>query len=210
MHSMNVVSDNNSVSNLDSNNRTKIMTLELIANASICLTILYYAIMMVAYFRLDKGIQLLRLALIGSLFVCSLVLAASMLSNSHESPLRSCIACALTILSNFLFWSARRAHGTVKPSAAFSAILPSQINRNGPYAIIRHPFYAAYILVFAAGAISIGTLSAFVIPVVAIAIYYGASTYEESQLCQSDLGIEYRNYARNTGRFLPKIRFTSR
>lgn len=75
---------------------------------------------------------------------------------------------------------------------------------SGPYAYIRHPFYASFILTLAACVLAAPhplTLAA-----LAVGAYRLSRTAlaEEKRLVASDVGEAYTAYMRSTGRFLPR------
>jgi len=82
---------------------------------------------------------------------------------------------------------------------------PVNIVTFGPYAFVRHPFYAAFILCQLAG------LLGFVHPVSAVITLYSVvilsltARKEERKLLDSQFGAEYRAYLERTGRFFPRF-----
>ena len=82
---------------------------------------------------------------------------------------------------------------------------PAQLVTTGPYAHVRHPFYAAFIMLLAATAaafphpwsitlLGIGTLQ-----------LYRTARREEKRLLASPLGASYSAYMARTGRLLPRF-----
>ncbi len=75
----------------------------------------------------------------------------------------------------------------------------------GPYARVRHPFYASFLtallgaLVFRPNA---GTLASFLY---ALALLEWTARREERRLCASEFGAQYAAYMKRTGRFLPRL-----
>jgi protein-S-isoprenylcysteine O-methyltransferase Ste14 len=74
----------------------------------------------------------------------------------------------------------------------------------GPYRYIRHPIYSSYLFALCAAVLicpSIGTIACFVYGLVML---NGTAKKEEIRLCEDDeLGPEYRDYMKESGRFLP-------
>lgn len=83
---------------------------------------------------------------------------------------------------------------------------PADLVTGGPYARIRHPLYAAYLLALA------GAVLAVPHPLTAAALACGwllleiTARREERRLCGSRFGSEYAAYMRRTGRFWPRRR----
>jgi protein-S-isoprenylcysteine O-methyltransferase Ste14 len=83
---------------------------------------------------------------------------------------------------------------------------PAYLVTDGPYRRIRHPFYASFLLAFAAAVAYFphwGTLLALIYAVVALNL---TAAREERRLAASRFGEEYRRYLARTGRFLPRPR----
>lgn len=115
-------------------------------------------------------------------------------------------ACLLFALSLLLQWGAVHAHGRTPPAFAFLESAPRSFVSWGPYRLIRHPLYSAYLLALVGGALlaadswywlvlSIPWLGAF---------YYIAARGEEASFRDSPFAREYEAYRAATGMFLPK------
>jgi protein-S-isoprenylcysteine O-methyltransferase Ste14 len=82
---------------------------------------------------------------------------------------------------------------------------PVSIVTYGPYAHVRHPFYAAFILC------QLAALVGFVHPATAAITLYSmvilslTARKEEGKLMASQFGMEYRAYLERTGRFFPRL-----
>jgi protein-S-isoprenylcysteine O-methyltransferase Ste14 len=82
---------------------------------------------------------------------------------------------------------------------------PAALVTFGPYARIRHPFYAAFILMLAGTAAAVphpGTLALLVIGTLQL---HRTARREERRLLASQFGAEYAAYMSRTGRFLPRL-----
>lgn len=80
---------------------------------------------------------------------------------------------------------------------------PASIVTHGAYARIRHPFYAGFLLAFAA-AVALFPHLGTVLPLCYAAIRLNATAArEERRLASSEFGDAYREYLARTGRFLP-------
>lgn len=84
--------------------------------------------------------------------------------------------------------------------------ITSHLVTYGPYRYIRHPIYSAYLMALVASFLfspQIGTLLCLIYGIVVLG---KTAAQEEVRLCESeDLGPEYREYIKVTGRFLPPL-----
>lgn len=112
---------------------------------------------------------------------------------------------ALMAASLALFLAAVAATRRQRLSLAFAPDTPGFLLRTGPYRLVRHPFYTAYLLFWAAAA----TLAPWP-PVLAgsaamAALYLAAARREEATFRASALAAEYHAYRQGTGAFLPRL-----
>jgi protein-S-isoprenylcysteine O-methyltransferase Ste14 len=93
-----------------------------------------------------------------------------------------------------------------RPSLAFSSDAPTLLLADGPYRYVRHPFYAAYLLYWLAGAAALREL--WLVPAVAAvaALYVLAALMEERKFERSAMVQAYGAYRRSTGMFLPRLK----
>lgn len=76
----------------------------------------------------------------------------------------------------------------------------------GPYRYIRHPIYSAYLLALFAAFIFCPQLGTLVCWIYGLVVLGRTAAQEEIKLCASaDLGPEYTEYMKHTGRFLPPM-----
>ena len=84
--------------------------------------------------------------------------------------------------------------------------MPNTLVRTGPYRLIRHPFYLAYVLAFLAAVVVAGGVWGYVLVGSVFLLYHLAAVQEESQLSRSPMvGAEYRAYCQGTKRWCPWI-----
>ena len=69
-------------------------------------------------------------------------------------PFRVYVTLVMYSASLLLFWWAVFATGRRRLPACFTSIEPVTLVTAGPYRFIRHPFYAAYLLAWSAGAVA--------------------------------------------------------
>ncbi len=119
-------------------------------------------------------------------------------------PRRAAAALAMLAASVALFAWASWTNRARKLGLAFGRAAPGHLQTGGPYALVRHPCYASYLLAFAAGAVAAWT------PWLVPALAAGALTYaraarqEEAAFLEGALAEEYRAYARRVGMFVPR------
>ena len=83
---------------------------------------------------------------------------------------------------------------------------PAEIVTWGPYRWVRHPFYTAFLVALGAGFLAgphLLTLGTLVYGLVGLTL---TARREEQHLGSSQLGETYTDYARRTGRFVPRLR----
>lgn len=89
-------------------------------------------------------------------------------------------------------------------SLAFAATAPEHIQTRGPYALVRHPFYASYVLAFLGGLVA-APAPWLALPVAAGAWnYWRAARREEAAFAASPVAEAYRAYAARVGMFFPR------
>ena len=75
----------------------------------------------------------------------------------------------------------------------------------GPYSLVRHPFYVGAALAWLANALTAANWFVFVTAMTALALLVVRTRREEERLL-ARFGDAYRDYAKSTGRFLPRLR----
>jgi protein-S-isoprenylcysteine O-methyltransferase Ste14 len=81
---------------------------------------------------------------------------------------------------------------------------PAHIVTYGAYGLIRHPFYAAFLLAFLAGFALFPHVGSLLPLLYAAARLNATAAREERRLAASQFGDGYRAYVSRTGRFLPR------
>ena len=115
-------------------------------------------------------------------------------------------ALGLYVLSLAAFWWAVASHARQPPSHAFSADLPEALVRHGPYRLVRHPFYASYLLTWSAAFVATQAWPLLLPLALMSAIYVRAAHQEERKFEASPLAGHYAEYRARTGMFLPRWR----
>ena len=109
------------------------------------------------------------------------------------------------IASLVLFEWARRAVSGRLFSYIFSSDTPQFICMEGPFAYIRNPFYASYLLAMLSTAVMWPSLFRFGLVLAMVLYFTGAAIYEEHKFTRGAVAAEYANYKARTGRFVPKL-----
>jgi protein-S-isoprenylcysteine O-methyltransferase Ste14 len=161
-----------------------------------------FVIAMFAFFRPRPGAVGMR-----AFLVCSVVAGVGSLAvpvaRAAEPP-GLVFGATLLAGAHWLFWWAAWSHGRCRPSGAFAAAPPPKLVVDGAYRVLRHPFYVAYLLAFAAGAAFAGVWWAWAVPTWMLVVYRSAARHEEAVMLASPLGNEYRRYRQQVGGFLPR------
>ncbi|HEY7189969.1 MAG TPA: isoprenylcysteine carboxylmethyltransferase family protein [Vicinamibacterales bacterium] len=125
------------------------------------------------------------------------------------NPWLTVVGVAGLFASLVLFEWARRAVSGRLFSYIFSSDTPQFICTDGPYAYIRNPFYASYLLAMLSTAIMWPTLWRFGLVLAMLGYFTGAAMYEEHKFARSAVAAEYAHYKARTGRFLPTRRIAT-
>ena len=80
-----------------------------------------------------------------------------------------------------------------------------EIARSGPYAVIRHPQYVAFLLLLVGFLVQWPTLPTLVMGPMVIWLYHRLALREEKEAMEI-FGEQYARYAQNTPRFIPQLR----
>jgi protein-S-isoprenylcysteine O-methyltransferase Ste14 len=118
---------------------------------------------------------------------------------------RMAVAAGLLALSLALFLWAARTNRERPLMLAFAASAPEHLQTRGPYALVRHPFYASYLLAFLGGLVAAAT--PWLVPAVALGAftYWRAAAGEERGFAESPLRDAHRVYAARVGMFVPRV-----
>lgn len=131
-------------------------------------------------------------------------------ANAHSLPGLQALRLVATLLGFGCFvatvvcWSRMGKNWSV-------AVVPGQkteLVRNGPYAVVRHPIYALSIALMICSVVVIPTL-----PMLALAMlhlpFVRIKARNEERYLRAVHGGVYTNYCRRTGRFFPRMRAAS-
>ena len=120
------------------------------------------------------------------------------------------IASGVLLLSSLILYEwARHVIWGRRFYLAWSGSVPESLCEEGPYAHIRHPIYASYIIAFLATLVALPTAVTLVVFIFNVALFAHAAFGDERDMSNSTLAAEYGQYKRRTGMFFPRI-FTRR
>ncbi|WP_127996311.1 methyltransferase family protein [Piscinibacter defluvii] len=169
----------------------------------ISMTFIFLASML-TFFRRRPGSSSLRLLLVAGMTIGLGVIYGRLFQLESVDGLSLGIGCALFALAQGTFWAAVVAHGANRPSAAFADRAPKTLVTAGPYGLIRHPFYVAYVLGFAGGAALTGEVWTWAVPLWMGCLYAVAARQEERLILRSSLGTAYRQYKNQVAAAVPR------
>lgn len=83
---------------------------------------------------------------------------------------------------------------------------PSSIIEEGPYRLVRHPFYVSYVLFWLGWAVATWSIVS-AVPVIALTwLYVRAARLEEMSFAMSPMAGSYAGYQQRVGFFVPRLR----
>jgi len=142
---------------------------------------------------------------VSSVLFGGIELAAILIAPAPRNVLGLCIGLALYGLSLAFFAWTLRTHRDRPLSAIYSPDLPRHLVREGAYRWVRQPFYASYLMMWAAGVFAAGNAWLSGIVLAMSVLYYRAAQQEENKFMRSELSSAYQDYQRRTGMFFPSF-----
>jgi protein-S-isoprenylcysteine O-methyltransferase Ste14 len=125
---------------------------------------------------------------------------------AHAQPLLpQAIGLAVMIAAIGLFFLTISASRNGRLRMAFDEGRPRALLQHGPYRYVRHPFYVAYIIFFAAFALSTWSAIAMGPTILLVLIYVLAARMEERLFAGTEMAAAYAAYRKRTGFFLPRL-----
>ena len=181
-------------------NATRVVVL-----ASACSTWVAFAVCMRYYFRharqkLPAKVWLTRCALL-----CTLAQMVVLCWAGTAGPALAWAGVAGFAAAQGLYWWALAVHGRRRPAFAFVPAPPACLVQRGPYRLVRHPIYTAYLLAWLAGAAVTGQAWLLLAVPLMGTLYYRAAREEERTFLAGPLAPQYQEYCRRTGMFLPRV-----
>lgn len=93
------------------------------------------------------------------------------------------------------------------PGVAFGNEIVTELNMQGPYRYIRHPFYTSYSMAWIGGTIATGCWWLILTFLVMFYLYFKAAKEEEKQWLAGVDEKKYQNYMTKTGMFFFKLKY---
>lgn len=176
------------------------------ARLTALLTWAAFAVCMRCYFRRARESSPAKDRLVLLAWLCTLAQLAVFAFG--RPPILSLMIAGLVCfgLGHLLYWWALASHGKARPDFAGLSSAPTTLTASGPYRVIRHPIYAAYLVCWLAGALATGQALLLVSLGVMGVLYYRAAREEETSFLAGSLAGPYRDYQSRTGMFLPRLR----
>jgi len=123
-------------------------------------------------------------------------------SSGASSP-QAVAALLLSFSSVTIFIAAIRAFGGSNPGIALAGIQSRRIVTSGPYRLVRHPVYFAYILNWLAFSVLCGTVIVAFVFFVMVYLYWRVAREEEGSILESGDAAAYREYSKDTPMLVP-------
>jgi protein-S-isoprenylcysteine O-methyltransferase Ste14 len=105
--------------------------------------------------------------------------------------------------ATLFWWAVRVSHG--KLAACGQGAVSTHVVGTGPWRYVRHPFYLSYNLTWFAGLVATAWWPLAVSAITMAALYEHFAREEERGFLKSSLALEYREYRRRAGKYLPRI-----
>lgn len=143
-----------------------------------------------------------------AVFVTGHTIAFSVLTWIWDQPIAAQLAgVALQLAAGGLFVAAILASRQARLKFVFDAENPHGLVTSGPYAHMRHPFYASYVLFWLGWALSLWTFWVIPSAILFIVLYVQAARMEEAKFAGTPLAEDYAAYRSRTEFFWPKLTF---
>jgi protein-S-isoprenylcysteine O-methyltransferase Ste14 len=138
--------------------------------------------------------------------VACAVVQLVVISRSHPpSALFLAAGVGLYLLAHGVYWWSLAAHGGKRPAFALVPVRPTFLTESGPYRLVRHPIYTAYLLAWLAGPVIAAEPWLLLTTLGMFLLHYHAARQEERLFAQSELAAAYEAYRGRTGMFLPTL-----
>ncbi len=115
------------------------------------------------------------------------------------------VGLAVQLFSVAIFYAAILASRQARLRFVFDPAHPHSLLQDGPYGMVRHPFYVSYSIFWFGWAVATWSLLAAPLVILLVWLYIKAARLEESNFDASPLSADYAAYKARTGFFLPKL-----
>ena len=169
------------------------------------ITWIAFAVGMRRCFRFARQANPAKDFLVRCATACTLIQMAALALCRAPSPSLAWAALACYGVAHLLYWWAIAVHGKDRPAFAFVSTAPSTLKASGPYGLVRHPIYTAYLIGWLAGPLATGQWWLLLTIAGMAALYWRAARQEEAGFLASGFADSYRAYQGRTGMFLPRL-----
>jgi protein-S-isoprenylcysteine O-methyltransferase Ste14 len=167
----------------------------------------------ILFFRRDGRLNAMWWMTGGPFFVCPLFLIAADLGwvagaaryRDVFGPLQAHLAIVPSLASIALLFLTLGTHRIPIALWHQSNDAPKHIVTWGAYRHVRHPFYVSFLLAFAAAVLFLPHPVVVALALYVVVVLSLTAAREERRLAASELGEEYKEYIRHTGRFWPSL-----
>jgi protein-S-isoprenylcysteine O-methyltransferase Ste14 len=151
--------------------------------------------------RMPKGMRLLSaISLLSYLIYVGLLFW-----RGYEVTIATIAGMIGFMLSLILFWWTVSKTRSRRLRLAYTDADPDTINTEGPYALVRHPFYLSYIIFWICTGLVAGSWQW--VPALALTLWYVRVAQDEERRFRSTrLSDAYDRYRQRTGMLLPRLR----
>ncbi len=164
-----------------------------------------FAICMRCYFRGARRATAAKTWLTRAAVACTLTQMAALALARPSDLALPWAGLAAYATANALFWWALATHGRERPAFALLPVTPARLRTSGPYRLVRHPIYTAYLLAWLAGPVATGQLWLLATAAGMGVLYYRTARLEELHLLSGPLASAYQAYRSRTGMFVPRV-----
>jgi protein-S-isoprenylcysteine O-methyltransferase Ste14 len=155
------------------------------------------------WFRKSNHRAPAKLGLTASAVVCAVTQVVILAATPRPGAVCRWAGIALYLLAHVVYWWSLAAHGGKRPAFALVPVKPTFLTQSGPYRLVRHPIYTAYLLVWFAGPVACAQPCLLVTTLWMLCFHYYAARQEERLFARSELADDYAAYKGRTGMFLP-------
>ncbi|WP_052715639.1 methyltransferase family protein [Devosia chinhatensis] len=122
-----------------------------------------------------------------------------------QPQLAQVVGLVIQLFSVWIFVAAIQASRKARLRFVFDPEHPHSLVEQGPYRLVRHPFYVSYSIFWFGWAVATWSIWAVPSVVILLWLYIAAARQEEQNFAASPLSEQYRAYRSRTGFFLPRL-----
>lgn len=115
------------------------------------------------------------------------------------------VGMVIILASGVLFFAAINESKNAKLRFAFDPEKPASLLDTGPYALVRHPFYVSYVMLWVGWAIAAWSLWTLPFLIALIWLYFDAANMEERNFTDTPMAEAHADYKQRVGFFWPKF-----